>query len=255
MDCLDSIACTDEELISLALDGEALSEEANNHLQQCETCKQRLASYKQDNAYLLAHLYRSQCPSGEKLSLYCDDLLPAGERVSIASHVKDCPLCATEVEQTRSFLRTLDIDFPASPFSPRALVRTIFATRVIRTQAQFAVRGNGLETAWPRQYKAESVDLSLHLPLTSSGEHMLLGIMTGVDPIESADPFEVALAELYAAPGPVAANGDKPGASPLLCTQVDGLGHIVFKPVPAGQYVMVVYLPNCELVIEDLSID
>src|SRR5947209_19532975 len=128
MDCLDSIACTDEELISLALDGEALSEEANNHLQQCETCKQRLATYKQDNASLLAHLYRSQCPSGEKLSLYCDDLLPEGERVSIASHVKDCPLCATEVEQTRRFLRTLDIDFPASSFSPLALVRTIFAT-------------------------------------------------------------------------------------------------------------------------------
>ena len=198
MDCLDSIACTDEELISLALDGEALSEEANNHLQQCETCKRRLAIYKQDNAYLLAHLYRSQCPSGEKLSLYCDDLLPAGERVSIASHVKDCPLCATEVEQTRSFLRTLDIDFPTFSFSPRALVRTIFATRVIRTQAQFAVRGNGFETAWPRQYKAESVDLSLHLSLTSSGEHMLLGIMTSVDPIECVDPFEVALA----LPGP-----------------------------------------------------
>src|SRR2546422_9472512 len=110
MDCLDSIACTDEELISLALDGEALSEEANNHLQQCETCKQRLASYKQDNAYLLAHLYRSQCPSGEKLSLYCDDLLPAGGRGSIANHLKDFPLCCPEVEAKPSFFRKHDIE-------------------------------------------------------------------------------------------------------------------------------------------------
>src|SRR2546429_2429025 len=101
MDCLDSIACTDEELISLALDGETLSEEANNHLQQCETCKRRLAIYKQDNAYLLAHLYRSQCPSGEKLSLYCDDLLPAGGRVRTTTHAKKWPPCATEVAPTR----------------------------------------------------------------------------------------------------------------------------------------------------------
>src|SRR6266699_3534004 len=62
MDCLNSIAPTDEELISYALDDEALPTEANNHLQQCETCQKRLATYKQTNTYLLSHLYRSQCP-------------------------------------------------------------------------------------------------------------------------------------------------------------------------------------------------
>jgi len=137
MDCLNSIAPTDEELICFALDEEALPEEASNHLQQCETCRRRLARYKQANAYLLSHLYRSQCPPGERLSLYCADLLPADDRMSIANHVKDCPLCATEVAETRSFLRTLDIELPLSSFSPRALLHPIFATRVIRTQPQF----------------------------------------------------------------------------------------------------------------------
>jgi hypothetical protein len=47
LDCLNSIAPTEEELISFALDGEALPEEANNHLQKCATCQQRLARYKQ----------------------------------------------------------------------------------------------------------------------------------------------------------------------------------------------------------------
>jgi hypothetical protein len=254
MDCLNSIAPTDEELISLALDGEALPGEANNHLQQCETCKRRLASYKQVNAYLLSHLYRSQCPSGEQLSLYCADLLPADERMSIASHVKDCPLCATEVEQSRSFLR-MDVELPASSFSLRALLHPIFATRVISAQPQFAVRGDASAAAWPRKYNAESVDLTFHLSLTSSGEHMLLGIMTGIDPTESVDAFEGVAAELYTSPGPLVASGDKPAASPLLRTQGDDLGHFVFKPVPTGQFVIVVYLPDRELVIEDLSIE
>ena len=254
MDCLNSMAPTDEELISFALDGEALPEEANNHLQQCETCKQRLAAYKQANVYLLSHLYRSQCPSGEQLSLYCADLLPADERMSIASHVKDCPLCATEVEQSRSFLR-MDIEIPASSFSLRALLHPIFATRVISTQPQFSVRGDASAATWPRQYKTESVDLAFYLSLTTSGEHMLLGIMTGTDPDESVDAFEGVPVELYAAADPLAASGDESAAPPLLRTQGDDLGHIVFKPVPAGQFVIVVYLPDRELIIEDLSIE
>jgi hypothetical protein len=256
MDCLNSKAPTDEELISFALDDEALPAEANNHLQQCETCQKRLASYKQVNTYLLSHLYRSQCPSGEELSLYCADLLPAEECVRIANHILDCPLCTNEVTETRKFLRTLDVELPVSSFSPRALLRPIFATRVMRTQPQFAMRGgNASETPWPLQYKAESVNLSLHLSLTSKGESMLLGIITSIDPTENVDIFKGVLAELYPAPGPIAANGDKPTAPPILHTEVDDLGHLVFKPVPTGQYVMVIYLPKSELVIEDITIE
>jgi hypothetical protein len=239
----------------MALDEEALPEEANNHLQHCEICQQRLARYKQVNTYLLSHLYRSQCPTGEELSLYCAGLLPGDERIRIANHVLDCPLCTAEVTETRKFLRTLDIEHPVPSWSPRALLRPIFATRVIRTQPQFAVRGNDSEIAWPRQYKAESVDLSLHLSLTSSGEHMLLGILTSIDPAESVDALEGVPAELYIAPWPLAANGDKPGTLPFLRTEVDDLGHLVFKPVPAGEYVMIIYLPNREVIIQDLSIE
>ncbi len=257
MDCLNSIAPTDEELISYALDDEALPTEANNHLQQCETCQKRLARYKQTSTYLLSHLYRSQCPSGQELSLYCADLVPDEERIRIANHVLDCPLCANEVAETRTFLRTLDVEQPVSSFSLRALLHPIFATRVLRTQPQFAVRGgsDASETPWPRQYKAETVDLSLHLSFTSKAERMLLGIITSIDPEESVEIFEGVAAELYTAPGPLTSNGDKPTASPLLRTQVDDLGHLVFKPVPTGQYVMIIYLPNHELVIEDIAIE
>jgi hypothetical protein len=256
MDCLNSIAPSDEELISFALDDEALLTEANNHLQQCAICQKRLAEYKQVNTYFLSNLYRTQCPSGQDLSLYCADLLPDEDRISIANHVLDCPLCSNEVAESRKFLRTLDIELPIHSFSPRALLRPIFATRVIRTQPQFAVRGSSdaTETAWPRQYQAESVDLSLHLSFTSKGERMLLGIITSTDPNENVDIFEGVTAQLYPAPGPLATNGDKPTSSPLLHTEIDDLGHLVFKPVPTGEYVMIIYLPDREMAIKDLTV-
>jgi hypothetical protein len=255
MDCLNSIAPTDEQLLGFALDGDTLPEVARNHLEQCQTCQQRLARYEQANAYLLSRLYRSLCPSGEELSLYCAGLLPDDERMRVANHVLECPLCAVEVAETRSFLQVQDIELTAPSFSPRTLARRIFATRVIRPQLQLAVRGDASEVAWPRQYKAESVDFSLHLSRTSSGEHMLLGILTSTNPAESVEAFEGIPAELYTAPWPLATNGDRPIATPLLRTQVDDLGNIVFKPVPAGEYVMVVYLPGRELVIEGLAIE
>ena len=257
MDCFNSLAPSDEELLSFALDDEALPTEANNHLQQCETCQKRLTTYKQTNAYLLSHLYRSQCPSGQEISLYCAHLLTDEENIRVANHVLDCPLCANEVAETRAFLRTLDIELPEPTFSLRAVLHPIFATRVLRTQPQFALRGGAIspETSWPRQYKAETVDLSLHLSFTSKGERMLLGIITSIDSEESVEIFEGVAAELYIAPGPLASNGDKPATSALLRTQVDDLGNFVLKPVPTGHYVLIIYLPNRELVIEDITFE
>ena len=253
MDCLNSIAPTDEELISFALDGEPLPVEANNHLQQCETCQKRLARYRQTNDYLVSRLYRSQCPSGQEISLYCADLVSEEDRIRIANHVLDCPLCAQEVKDSRAFLRTLDLELAEPVFSPRTLLRPVFATRVFRKQMQFAIRGesNTSESTWPRHYKAETVDLSLHLSFTSKGERMLLGIITSTDPDESVEIFEGAAVELYTAPGPTASNGEHP-SSPLLCTYVDDLGNFALKHVPDGQYVLVMYLPDREMVIEDI---
>ncbi len=263
MDCKDSIAPNDEELLCFALDGESLSEDAQNHLAQCEICQQRLARYQQANTFLLSHLYRSECPSTAELSMYCSqyDFLPAERRTRIANHILGCPLCATEAEEARQFLRVQDIPLSTPAFSPRSLVRRIFATQVHRPQAQFVVRSKAPEGSWPRQYKAESIDLSLHLSRASNGEYMLLGILTSTNPSENVEALEGVASELYITPGPLAdssanGTGNKTTAvAPLLHTLVDDLGNIVFKPVPAGEYVMIVYLPGRELVIEGLTVE
>jgi hypothetical protein len=119
------------------------------------------------------------------------------------------------------------------------------------------VRGDrdSSETPWPRQYKAETVDLSLHLSFTSKGERMLLGIMTSIDPEESVEIFEGVVVELYTAPGPLTSNGDRPTQPPLLHTKVDDMGNFVLKPIPTGQYVLIIYLSDSELVIDDITFE
>jgi hypothetical protein len=253
MDCLNPLAPDDEELLQFALDGEAVSEEVSKHIEQCTTCQQRLARYKTVHSFLVSRLYRSQCPSGTELSLYCAGFLPEDRRITIEKHILDCPLCAAEAADTRQFLAESDNDLLPSHPSPlyalNSSVRRIFAT-LIRQQAQLVVRGDTDPAAWPRQYRADSTDLSLHLSRASNGAFMLLGILT--DPRESIEAFEGTLAELYpAAGGKDASRAEKP----LLSEQVDDLGNIVFSAVPIGEYVMIVHLPGREMVIERLTIE
>ncbi len=252
MECLHPIAPDAEELLRFALDGEALPEEVSRHLQECSHCQQRLANYKLTHASLVSGLYRSQCPGSIKLSLYCADLLPPGERLNIAQHTQDCPLCATEAVDARQFLAIPDKDLlPPSLFSLNGLHVTahrILAT-LVKQQAQLVVRNDTVEETWPRQFHADSIDLSLHLSRASSGEYMLLGIIT--DPAESIEGFTGMTAELYPAIG---GKDTSRAETPLLSEQIDDLGNIVFSAVPLGEYVMIVHLPKCELVIERLNL-
>ncbi len=258
MDCFIENAPNDEELIAYALDDEVLSPGAQQHLDQCEVCQQKVARYRQTNASLVARLYRTQCPTSAELSFYSvggggEEALSPEKRQQIASHVLDCPLCMAEVEETRRFMAQ-PIEFPVPAFSPRAVVRRIFATPV-RRQQLLVMRGDAQDSGWPRLYKAEAVDLSLHLSRASSGEHMLLGILTSSDPAEDVDALEGVLVELHKMPLPVASNRTIPKTPPFLQTRVDDMGNIVFKPIPAGNYTMVINLPGREMIIDGLTIE
>jgi hypothetical protein len=89
---------------------------------------------------------------------------------------------------------------------------------------------------------------------------MLLGIITSTDPTEAVDAFEEAAVDLYRTPGPliVESTGDQEDeetATPLLSTEVDNVGNILLEPVPAGDYVIIIRLPDKDVVIKGLTID
>ncbi len=252
MDCLHAMAPHEEEILGFALDEKPLSVSKRTHLEQCEICQKRLANFKQLNRTLLAQIYRRFCPSGMQLSMYCEGLLPPDEMRPIAVHLRECPLCATEVADTRRFMEITSLDTIVAPFSPREAVRRVVA-RLVRQQAQL-VTGGGEDMAgkaW--QYRADSIDLSLHLSHARSGGYMLRGILTSADNQESVDAFEGARAELYTTTD--AEKVGEEGMEPLCQEMVDELGNIVFTLVPVGSYTLILHLPEQQVVIEDITIE
>jgi hypothetical protein len=83
---------------------------------------------------------------------------------------------------------------------------------------------------------------------------MLLGILTSRNAGEDTEAFEGMDVDLYAAPGPLWIEGDRWTGQPLLSTRIDDLGHIIFSDVPEGEFVMVLYLPAFEVIVEGLTI-
>ncbi|GAC1379254.1 MAG: hypothetical protein NVSMB33_04350 [Ktedonobacteraceae bacterium] len=247
--CLDILAPSDEELLSIASDDRTLPIEEQEHLAQCPICQQRLASYINTRNRLLAKLYRSICPSAIELNYYCIGMVSEQKRISIASHILDCPLCTDEVAEIRKAQASVDL-FPTLAPSLSTRLRRIFATLVVQ-QVQPVTRAEQPDIGWPRQYHTDSIDLSLHLSLASNQEIMLLGIITSTDPTQTLDAFQDRQVGLYTAPGPL---NDETTPQPLLSTQIDEVGNIFLENVPAGEYIMLIHLPDQEVVIEGLNI-
>ena len=125
---------------------------------------------------------------------------------------------------------------------------------LVRQEAPLTVRGDIPASVFPRRYRAEHLDISLHLSHSSHGSYLLIGILTSSNANERINAFEGMDAELYTAPGPFVADGDEQAAKPVLRTHIDDLGHIVFRDVPEGKYLMILHLPGYEVVIEELPI-
>ena len=255
MHCSHSSAPSDEELLQVVLEREALTEKVSRHLEHCGTCQLRLAEYKALHASLLSRLYRCQCPTGTKLSYYCSGLLPQDERIRVATLLLDCPLCAEEVAVTRRFLAE-PLLMPSTSFSPAATVRRIFCT-LVGPQTQRVLRRDVPTPSWPRWYRAESIDLSLHLSHVRKGEYVLMVIISYTDSADSVDTLEGVAAELYPTSYPSGSESNDmswQAETPLMRSQVDEIGNIVFRAVPVGEYVLIVHVPESDLIIEDLTI-
>ncbi len=259
--CLRPLAPTDEELLRHALDGESLPIAAKEHLEQCTLCQQRLANYTSTNDLILSRLYRSQCPDATILSHYCIGMLSPNEVMSVVSHLEICPLCSNEVAETRLLLATFE-PFPDEHSSTPSAAQHIIANPIPWQPQSLTWDSNSheQEPRWPRQYQADTISLSLHLARDKQGTICLLGLLSSVT--EHIELLTGAKVELYSAHNSshFSASEIVPDLSspefqgPLLSTQIDGPGHIVFPSVPPGLYLMIIYLPEIEVVIEELNI-
>jgi len=85
---------------------------------------------------------------------------------------------------------------------------------------------------------------------------MLLGIITTSTPEATVGAFEGTKVDLYYAPDSLAVDRQSAETGvPLLSTEIDKGGNLILVPVPTGSFVMLVHLPEKEVVIEELTID
>ena len=273
MDCISSNAPSEEELLKHVLDGEMLKEESKQHLEHCEICQQRLAAYHQYNhlnTRLLQRLYRSQCPSIDKLQSYCLNRLSLENTFSIMNHIKICPLCAEEVKEMQELLQDTDLVTPTViDFSPVEIQRVV--AQFIVPEQELALRGDGCNAPiadrnsqdWPQRYQVNTIHLSLHLSRDSNNHMLLLGTLSSEDDELDIETFAGSKANLYrAVQVEIAAGAERalgkdeaPEVMPVLTAEVDEWGSGVFPSVPRCNYLMILYLPDIEIVVENIHIE
>jgi len=245
--CPDILAPTNEKLLSLVYDEDALSAQEQAHFDTCRLCQQRLDTYNGLQHTLLSTLQRRLCPSALRLNYYCLGAVSAEERIRIASHLLDCPYCTNEVAESRRLQAAFE-PFPVTT-SPFMAAHRLFA-QLVTQQARPVTRSDTVSEGWPRQYQAREISLSLHLSRQTGGQIMLLGILTSSEAGLTVDAFHGVTVDLYCAETVTQATRQQPALS----TQVDDIGNLLLAPIAAGSYTLIVRLRDREVVIEGLTV-
>jgi hypothetical protein len=183
--------------------------------------------------WLHRSLYRFDCPAAHTLGEYHLDLLPAEQRVEVATHVVDCDECRAEVTTLRSFLSQPI----AAPESALARARRLVAT-LMPPAAGLAYGGlRGRQEPAVRVYEVEDVTVTIG---AGQGSGSLIGLVM----VTSSPPEQLVGRSVRLLP----AEG-----SPLEAT-LDDIGNFEFDAVPPGVCVLELDLPDSLVVIEDMSV-
>lgn len=186
---------------------------------------------------IAAKLYRAECPDPLLLGEYQLRMLPAGQARQVQAHLKECPLCARELETLRAYLETLAVD--SQPGLSRR-IQTWVARLLpdLSTGAApglaFAMRG---EENPVRVYQAG--DAQLHLEIQPDPQQpdrrALLGLLIGV----AAQDVQVVLLQ---------------GARQVGAAALDELGNFILPAIAPGVYSFLLRGPSFEIVIETLEV-
>lgn len=241
MDCRAPDAIHEDDLVISALDPDALTAEARQHLVECPACAERAAEYQTLTRTFSTRLYRWDCPTTLEISDYATGALTAKRRRAISAHLKHCPHCTEEVEISREFLVQNSPELASSGGLTR-----LFASRIFEA-AQVGLRGSADETGWPLEYHMDDITLSLDRTTLSVGstESMLLGILLSADVarVKALEGVEVRLLISNA-----------PDGVPLAVDRIDDAASFAFNSVPVGRYDLLIALPEGDLVIQGIEL-
>jgi hypothetical protein len=274
MQCSEPGAIRDEELLAY-LAGEYVRPTVVQHLARCQSCTNRLASYRRIEYKLINKLYRWDCPSNQILGEYQLGLLNQEQTKAIKRHLMSCMRCTAEVTMLSEFLandpmlveRVPALSNNAATQVPsrnhssgrdakqvldqlrdqaKDGVRRIAATLLPPSpRPAYGVRGadsNMSGSIWPRRYTAEDVSVSVqveHGP-GRQNELQLIGLVTRKgSSLETLQGIPVRLLS---------------SANMVYTQQIDDLGNFVFAPVVPETYTLELQFPEGVVVIDQLPV-
>ena len=104
MPCIAPRTITKDELFTYALHFQEPSEQFQQHVQQCSSCRRQAARYRAISSTLARKLARSDCPSTLTISEFAAGILNAQASQKVAAHLHDCHQCADELAVSQIFL-------------------------------------------------------------------------------------------------------------------------------------------------------
>jgi anti-sigma factor RsiW len=206
------------------VDGEA-DERVVNHIRRCAFCAEKAEAYRRMQEILGAALYRASCPLPETLGDFYLNVLPPGQKLVMAKHLRECPHCARELEEY-SITSPEDISLGVMEHLKEAITSVIEALLIPPRLQPAAVRGR---TAHQRFYRADDLNILLTFQPSASRR----GTLTGVIIPRGAWSGDLAqrLASLAGTQIGLFRQGEPMGSE-----RVNELGHFVFEGILPGEY-------------------
>jgi hypothetical protein len=183
-------------------------------------------------------LYRALCPGSLELGEYQLHTLPAERQVAIRDHLKECPLCAREVEQLRTFLNETSQDVELSPLEQvRILVAHLLESK----------GSSGMVPAWQvirgdkeHLLTYEADDTQVILDIQNDHDRPDLKAVIGLVITSELGQLNAALLQ----------------AGELISTaSVDEFGNFKLAPIPPGKYALILSNPAVEIQIKELLVE
>jgi hypothetical protein len=218
----------------------------HQHLEQCPSCRGRLAIWRDWQSWLTKNLYRTPCPSSLELGEYRLEMLNQEQKASIEQHLTWCHHCRSELQLFGENEQAVKPYRPVN--SPQEIVNQV---RIIVARLREDLTGlqlepptavlagmRGQETAKSLTYDADELEISLLIQLDAAqpAQRMLLGWVSGH---EKDQPVEVYLWQ---------------GLQQIATTSIDSLGNFVFSTLPPGRYGLILHSDTQGIYINDLDL-
>ncbi len=213
MNCLFPPELTDQQIMAY-LDHPETNQETASHLEQCPHCQEKAKTLELFQKRMRTRLYRSTCPSSEELGEYYLRMAPATQRLVIGQHLRECPLCTSEINTLTEYLQ----EASAKP-GPVKSIKTIFARLVGGAAGSLpafpALRGQAKDLPI---FEAEGIVITIDIQTDPTGQVSLLGQVAADD----QDQWTGATVELNQA------------YVTSLTTTLDDLGAFTFEAIYPG---------------------